>query len=377
MKKTRAVRLMTLCACSLILGLVRAQSPEILSFQGNGALTWTNSDTNLFYRIEWAASLSDTNGWRSSFETLSDIRSTDNTVTVTVPMFFRIVATSNATARVSSSTQTVAAPAGITASNQAAAGTAAWWFTGTGGATGSLPAAMTEDLQTGLVLYLPFDGEGPVRTMDLSPTGNHGWVHGASWTASGRYGGAYEFDGQDDYIELGPTELYQTQGALSGCAWVFRKDRAVIVMSNYRGGNAYSGQFFFNVDSEGHMDVLLGQGPDQYVRYSAAERDLIPAGEWHHAAFSYDEHLGEGRKMTLYVDGREINRYVIQRDGTGGPVLQTSDRLRLMAHQASGPNCRTQGRIDEVMLFKRALSAQEVRRLCDMGRYADTAGKAP
>jgi hypothetical protein len=48
----------------------------------------------------------------------------------------------------------------------------------------------------------------------------------------------------------------------------------------------------------------MGQGPDQYVRYLSEEADLVPMNEWHHLAFSYNERLGEGQKIKLYLDGR-------------------------------------------------------------------------
>lgn len=375
MKKTTVAGFVLLYAGVLAVGTALAQSPEILSFRGDGQLTWTNSDTNLVYHIEWASSLTDTNGWRSSYETLTDIQSTDSTVTATVPMFFRIVGSREPASIVSTSGQTAAPPTAISTPDSTGTATASWTFKDPKHATGTPNRTSPEELEAGLVLYLPFDVQDAVRTLDLSPALNHGWVHGASWTASGKHGGAYEFDGQDDFIELGPTELYQTQGQLSGCAWMLRQGQSIIVLSNYRGGAGYSGQFFFTVESGGHLDVILGQGPDQYVRYLSAEADIVPADGWHHVAFSYDERLGEGNKIKLYVDGKEIDRYTIQREGTGGAVLQTEDRLRIMAHVASGPNCRTQGKVDEVMLFKQALSAHEIRRIYHMGRSPDGTGR--
>jgi hypothetical protein len=50
---------------------------------------------------------------------------------------------------------------------------------------------------------------------------------------------------------------------------------------------------------------------------------------------------------------------------TGAPVLATRDPLRIMAHLVSGPNCFARGKVDEIMLFNRALSPKEVRRIYD------------
>ncbi len=96
MTTKRATRYGITFACWII-GVydVPAQSPDIVSYQGNGALTWTNSNTNLFYQIQWAASLTGTGVWQSSFAQLTDIVSTNPTPTIPVPMFYRVAAFSN------------------------------------------------------------------------------------------------------------------------------------------------------------------------------------------------------------------------------------------------------------------------------------------
>ena len=135
-------------------------------------------------------------------------------------------------------------------------------------------------------------------------------------------------------------------------------------MSNYRGGTAQNGQFMFSINGVGTFDVFFGQGPGQYLRYGSVDADLVPANEWHHIAFSYDERRGEGHKIKIYIDGSEISRYSIETEGTGGPILQSSDRLRIMADQVGG--CHSSGIVDEVMLFNRALSDAEVAQLCGL-----------
>jgi len=57
----------------------------------NGELTWTNSVSNATYRVEWAGSLA--GAWQPfSVLTNSDSVTAANTsVTVTVPMFYRVV----------------------------------------------------------------------------------------------------------------------------------------------------------------------------------------------------------------------------------------------------------------------------------------------
>ena len=63
----------------------------ITSFNPNGELTWTNSVSNATYRVEWAGSA--TGPW-TNFDALTNLTllsATNNSVTVEVPMFYRVV----------------------------------------------------------------------------------------------------------------------------------------------------------------------------------------------------------------------------------------------------------------------------------------------
>jgi len=64
---------------------------NITSLTGNGQLTWTNATTNASYRVEWAASLAGPWQQFNALTNLDSIRATSTTVTVTVPMFYRVV----------------------------------------------------------------------------------------------------------------------------------------------------------------------------------------------------------------------------------------------------------------------------------------------
>ena len=63
----------------------------ITSFSPNGELTWTNSVSNATYRVEWAGCA--TGPW-TNFDALTKLTllsATNNSVTVKVPMFYRVV----------------------------------------------------------------------------------------------------------------------------------------------------------------------------------------------------------------------------------------------------------------------------------------------
>ncbi len=74
-----------------------AQSPDIIAFTGAGELTWTNCLTNLYYDVQWAPAIDGSGSWHSSYGSLVAVQSASNTITVPVPMFYRVAVSSNRT----------------------------------------------------------------------------------------------------------------------------------------------------------------------------------------------------------------------------------------------------------------------------------------
>jgi hypothetical protein len=61
----------------------------------SGYLTWTNVDPNLYYTVEWRPSMAGTNGWTGSYRGCQDLRSPSQTITVPVPLSYRVAGTTN------------------------------------------------------------------------------------------------------------------------------------------------------------------------------------------------------------------------------------------------------------------------------------------
>ena len=155
----------------VILCTAQAQTPDIVEFQGGGNLVWTNSNTNLYYQIQWAPSLSGTNPWMSSYRTLTDIRSSSAMVTNPVPMFYRVVGSSNVASRVSKTGQTTSFRTGDDGYYQAGVAPASPRFTDNGNGT-------VFDNQTGLMWALDANMAGTNNTWDAAIDYCNDLVHG-------------------------------------------------------------------------------------------------------------------------------------------------------------------------------------------------------
>ncbi|QBG46440.1 hypothetical protein EGM51_03150 [Verrucomicrobia bacterium S94] len=67
---------------------------RITGFNGNGFLSWTNSLSNTVGTVQWSPSLIDAD-WSSDWRALHQISITNETMSVSVPMFYRVVVSTN------------------------------------------------------------------------------------------------------------------------------------------------------------------------------------------------------------------------------------------------------------------------------------------
>jgi len=212
----------------------------------------------------------------------------------------------------------------------------------------------TPPIRDGLVLYYPFDKAGD-RAEDKSGKGNHGTPHGVKWTEGGKVGGAYEFDGRS-HIDVGDTDSIDMRSAITMAAWVLARSSAGDhpVIDKEEEARPPSRAYWFGVHSN-RFGLLLGAGANWGVW--ARTNGKVLTGRWYHLAATWDE-----QTWSCYQDGEVV--------GTGrytGKLPDSPGRLQI------GRNCNATahfvGIIDEVMLFKRALSRDEIKLLASPDRW--------
>jgi flagellar hook assembly protein FlgD len=252
------------------------------------------------------------------------------------------------------------------------------------------------DFDDGLVLYLPFD-KPPVANVvtDESGSGNNGTLSGASFMANGGLlGGAYQFDGIDDFIKI-PKSSSLNVGAGEGftlSAWyntsfnsyVNEQSPLLEWSPGFQGSPGKAGVHMWvntqgfqwhpaqNPQGGGSGANLVAAGvpfPDNEWNYviSAADR---PRNEWHHVAVTYDRTAGLAR---VYMDGdlAQERAFAITPDTDYDIYLGTrpTDYQRLL------------GLLDEVRVYNRALSSAQIQSMYDavnLGHvYQDFEGSGP
>src|SRR5947207_114142 len=87
-KSMKTIRLLLVAFLCLQAGRLLGQGLVIVSFQNNGALTWTNAVGTNAFAVEWASAV--TGPWQEDWSALSSLITTGAQTTVSVPMFYRV-----------------------------------------------------------------------------------------------------------------------------------------------------------------------------------------------------------------------------------------------------------------------------------------------
>jgi hypothetical protein len=218
------------------------------------------------------------------------------------------------------------------------------------------------NLLDGLVGHWRFDdGAGSTMAVDSSGRGNDGVLHGldqnTAWVP-GRSLGALE-TGHAGWVQvaLSPS-IDAIVDRVTVSAWV-NQEGTIGAPDNF--GTALSRQIGTGENQYYHLSLFFDGRPNLFITtevgyVSPSAPDPVAQNTWVHLAGTYD-----GATVRLYVDGVEVANQPL----TGNFA---HDRTPIIlggnGNDASGvPTELFPGRIDELMLYGRALAADEIARL--------------
>jgi hypothetical protein len=195
----------------------------------------------------------------------------------------------------------------------------------------------------GLVAAYGFNEGSGTTVNDVSGNRHTGTLQGgASWTTSGKYGKAISFNGTSALVSTPNSPLLQLRTAMTLEAWVNPSTltgiwRDVI----YKGDDNY----YLEADSTNVKPAICG--PSGGALFGTGK---LSANAWTHLAGTYD-----GATLRLYVNGLLVS----SRAQTGTIPASTSP-LQIGGNTIYGQYFP--GRIDEVRIYNRALSAADIQR---------------
>lgn len=224
--------------------------------------------------------------------------------------------------------------------------------TSTSGTTSSSTSTSTTTTaaRPGLVAAYAFEQGSGVNVLDTSGYGNNGVITNATW-APGRYGGALKFAG-NGWVTISSAPSIELGQTLTLEAWIYPdkpmydwKD-VIMKQRSWSTDPKYGISYYLTAASQwGPPTGGVTTSAEQMVKGPA----FLPIGKWSHLASTYD-----GASVRLYLNGTLIGS-----KAATGFVAGGSGPLRIGGNGIWGEYFH--GSIDEVRVYNRALTVDEIR----------------
>jgi len=209
----------------------------------------------------------------------------------------------------------------------------------------------------GLVGYWNFDEANGLTVLDASGLGNNGTMSGAGVSrVIGKVGtGALKFDGISGKVTVPGTSSLNVTGSFTLTAWLqFEAFTATYQTPVIKGSTSACAYWLQLVGT--HPSIGFGSGAttncssyrEQVVSTATWEQNV-----WHHAAVVFDD---AANTLAFFLDGTRV----LLVSQTAAPLSSAEALVFGQSTNASDNYERMKGQIDEVRIYNRALSTQEV-----------------
>ncbi|MBN1481425.1 DUF4981 domain-containing protein [candidate division KSB1 bacterium] len=183
-----------------------------------------------------------------------------------------------------------------------------------------------------------------ISTPDNSPYGHHVVLHGRPELVDGKNGRAVQLSGIDDFVEVYNDPVFNIKSnQLTLSCWVYPR--------GFIGSNSFI--------TKGSSYGLEQNHPDSLTFYISSDKlsVFLPRtwnDNWHHIAGVYD-----GQNLIIYINGKQVQnasaRSTIQRSRHPVNIGRNHEK-----HHEQWPGFISNAILDDVRIWNRALSAQEI-----------------
>ncbi len=177
---------------------------------------------------------------------------------------------------------------------------------------------------------------------DFSGNNNIGTLQSGAFWRAGKFGKAVEFDGSDDYVQVGNPASLQITGDLSLCAWLYPKAASKFILAKT---NSTDYDYGLYINGSRFLTFFYGASS------ASANSSALNLNSWSHVCTSLS-----GTNLTFYVNGQSAGT-------ASGVSLTNNGRTLAIGRQGSSAGFPWSGYIDEVRIYSRALTSAEVLKL--------------
>jgi len=197
----------------------------------------------------------------------------------------------------------------------------------------------------GLVAAYSFDENAGAVVSDISGNGNTGTISGATWTPTGKYGSALNFNGSNSLVVVKSSASLNLSNTMTLSAWAY----PTAAQSGWRTiVQKQVDAYFLHAGSNSALRPAGGGTFNGKVSF-ATSPSVIPVNSWTHLAVTYD-----GASVRLFVNG-----LLVATKAQTGVIETNGNGVRIGGNVPYGEYFK--GLIDEVRVYNRALTAVEIK----------------
>ena len=211
-----------------------------------------------------------------------------------------------------------------------------------------IPIAYATDISDeSLILYFSFNELDGDTVIDHSPYGNDGTIAGAPELVPGKFGNALKLNGQSDWVEVPHAEILTVDQDVTVMAWINAE--------RHKGPNDQRWQGILAKGNGPRSYSFYTESPSECLHLSAGGSGSVCTGkialnEWQHVA----AHVEDGTHR-YWLNGEAVGEF----DGQN-PLPGTADQADVLVGKTHESNREFLGLIDEVRIWNRALSEDEI-----------------
>lgn len=211
-----------------------------------------------------------------------------------------------------------------------------------------------------LILYFSFDELDGDMTIDHSQYENNGNINGAPELVDGKFGKALKFNGTSDWIEVPHDPVLTVTESVTVMAWINAERHMGPNNQRWQGilakGNSPRSYSFYTESPSECMHFVAGGG--------SVCQTKIPLNEWQHVVAQLDSDTHR-----YWLNGENI----YESGSKSAPPGAADTSNVFVGTTAEGANRRFLGLIDEVRIWNRALTEEEVIAEMESGYQSGTA----
>ncbi|MFC1722753.1 LamG-like jellyroll fold domain-containing protein [Nanoarchaeota archaeon] len=195
---------------------------------------------------------------------------------------------------------------------------------------------------------------------DYSNQSNHvlTGVHNVTWNRTGGYDGfgAYEFDGDEDYVDIAydPSFDFGLTDSFTLMAWIKTASSANGFIVNKRNTGSNPERYSMWIRSTGELYGIISQ--DATSSSTTIDGTQVNDGGWHHVTMVYDRST---QNITRYVDGQQTGT-IDAIDSSIDPSTDAKLVIGARNYDVTSYDNFFNGTIDELKVFNKSLSPEQV-----------------